>query len=248
MLLPAGAAAGSTFDNAKALAFSQSVIGQPVGRYRFTDMHGDEVILGSVPDKPLVVSFIFTSCYHVCPLITANLQKVVGIAGDALGSKTFDVVTIGFDTAVDTPERMRVYAGERGINSENWNFLSGDRETVDRLSRDLGFIYYPSPRGFDHLSQTTVIDSDGIVYRQVYGDSFEPPQLVEPLKELVFGTKNRLPVTISDWINNVRLFCTVYDPASGRYIFDYSVLVTFITGFFSLGIILFFIIHLWRTG
>ena len=31
--------------------------------------------------------------------------------------------------------------------------------------------------------------------------------------------------TLAGWINGVRLLCTVYDPNSGRYTFDYSIFV-----------------------
>lgn len=238
----------SAFDNEKALAYSQAAIGRVISDYRLNDQDGREVDFTSYLGKPLLVSFIYTSCYHVCPLITTNLKKTVEIAQEALGEDSFSVVSIGFDTDVDTPERMRIFASERGINDRHWDFLSGDADTIQRLSHDLGFIYFPSPRGFDHLAQTTLIDAEGTVYRQIYGDKFDPRQLVEPLKELVYGTKSRLPVSLNDWINNIRLFCTVYDPATGRYTFDYSIIMTLITGLISLGIILYFVIHLWRTG
>lgn len=238
----------SAFDNEKALAYSQSAIGRVISDYRLTDQNGREVDFTSYLGKPLLVSFIYTSCYHVCPLITTNLKKTVEIAQEALGEGSFSVVSIGFDTDVDTPERMRIFANERGINDQHWDFLSGDADTIQKFSQELGFIFFPSPRGFDHLAQTTIIDAEGIVYRQIYGDKFDPRQLVEPLKELVYGTKSRLPISLNDWINNIRLFCTVYDPTTGRYTFDYSIIMTFITGLLSLGIILYFVIHLWRTN
>lgn len=238
----------SAFDNEKALAYSQSAIGRTTGNYKLTDQNGQEVDISSYRGKPLVVSFIYTSCYHVCPYITANLEKAVDIAQEALGSDSFSVVSVGFDAGVDTPERMRIFANEHGIDNEHWDFLSGDADTIKRLSQDLGFIFFPSPRGYDHLAQTTIINADGTVHRQIYGDKFDPRLLVEPLKELIYGTKSRLPVTLNDWINNIRLFCTVYDPTTGRYTFDYSIIMTFITGLLSLGIILYFIIHLWRSN
>jgi len=247
-ILPVHGQEEPVFDNERALAYSQSAIGRQIGSYRLTDSGGEEFSVGPAPGKPLVVSFVFSSCYHVCPLITANLQHVTGIAGETLGEDSFDVLTVGFDTVTDTPQRMREYARARGVDGRQWRFLSGDEQTIARMTRDLGFIFFPSPRGFDHLAQITIIDAEGVIYRQIYGDSFTPPQLVEPLKELVFGTKSRLPLSLSEWVKNVRLFCTIYDPATGRYIFDYSVPVAFVTGLFSLGLILLFIIHLWRRG
>jgi len=157
------------------------------------------------------------------------------------------VVSIGFDTAVDSPERMREFAHGRGVDLSSWYFLSTDAETVRRLAKDTGFIFEPSPKGFDHLAQITLVDADGTIYQQVYGAQFEPPRLVEPLKELVFGSP-RQAREASGWLNRVRLFCTLYDPASGRYRFDYSIFITIIVGILCLGGLAAFIVREWRQS
>ena len=48
--------------------------------------------------------------------------------------------------------------------------------------------------------------------------------MVEPLKELVFSQRAGSS-SARAWVDGLRLLCTVYDPASGRYRFDYSVFV-----------------------
>ncbi len=178
-------------------------------------------------------------------MMTANLVKVVDVARDAVGEDAFAVVTVGFDVGVDTPEAMRYFAVQRGVNFEGWDFLSGDNATIERITRDLGLYYTPSATGFDQLAQTTVIDAEGRIYRQVYGQSFEPPVLVEPLKELVFGEK-RDAGKINEWLNGIRLFCTVYDPSTGRYYFDYSLFVGIGVGLLCLFAIALFVIRAWR--
>ena len=53
-----------------------------------------------------MISLIFTSCHHICPSTTQHLQQVVSKAQDALDDDSFAVITVGFDTANDSPERM----------------------------------------------------------------------------------------------------------------------------------------------
>ena len=159
----------------------------------------------------------------------------------------FNVVTIGFDWRVDTPEQMRVYASSRGIDDARWHFLSGDGQTIDAIARDLGFQFFASAKGFDHLSQTTVVDANGVIYRQVYGQDFDAPALVEPLKELIFDTP-RSAGLIEHWVDTFKFFCTVYDPNSGRYLFDYSILMTIFVGVLCLGAIFSFIVREWRRS
>ena len=237
----------AAFSPERALAYSQAALGHAVGAHQFLNQNSQQVDFQRYLGKPLVVSLIYTSCYHICPALTRNLARVVDVARDALGKDSFDVVSIGFDSAVDTPARMNEFAREQGISVPGWDFLSGDEATIGRFSQDLGFIFFPSPKGFDHLAQTTIIDAEGRVYRQIYGNTLETPQLVEPLKELLFGRAARLPVTVTDWIENIRLFCTIYDPSTGRYQFDYSVLVSVTAGLLCLGLVVTFLVHAWRA-
>lgn len=219
------------YDPDNALQLSQNAIGQSIGDYGLLDEFGNTVNLRSdYAGRPLVISMIFTSCHHVCPATTKHLAKSVESAREALGSDSFDVVTIGFDVANDTPQAMAAFARRQGVDDENWRFLSASSETIQQISSDLGFIFFPTPRGFDHMNQSTVIDRNGAVYGQVYGVTFELPWLVEPLKELVFNRPSSAGHVFSGLVDRVKLFCTVFDPATGRYRFDNSLFVQIAVG------------------
>ena len=230
---PVDDARPSVFDPESAIAYSQAAVGRTVGSYAFQDSEGETQRLSAFRGKPLVVNLVFTACVQSCPLIIQSLHRAVDVAQEALGADTFSVVTIGFDAETDTPTRMHDYARDQGVALDNWHFLSGDQADIRRLLDELGFLYFPSPRGFDHLAQTSVLDAEGRVHQQVYGASFEPPALVEPLKGLMFGRAGDL-VDVTALIERVRLFCTFYDPARERYSFDYSFFFALAIGGLSL--------------
>ncbi len=242
-----GAAAASTgYDRGDALAFSQDAIGRDLADYTLRGTDGQLFDLDQLRGKPLVISMIYTSCHHICPAITRNLGETIDVAQEALGENTFSVITVGFDWKVDTPDRMRQFAAGLGLDDvPNWHFLATDAGVVDNLSDNLGFIFYPSAKGFDHLAQATVIDADGKIYRQVYGVDVETTALVEPLKELVFNTP-RSAGFLEHWVSTFKLFCTVYDPNSDRYRFDYSIFTAIVVGILSLGLVAVFIVREWR--
>ena len=235
---------GRRVDEDGALRASQAALGGAVGNYVLTTSLNRKVQLADYRGKPLVVSLVYTSCADICPVVSETLADAVDVAQDALGKDSFRVVTVGFDARKDTPQQMRAFARSRGLNLEGWEFLSADADTVDRLATDLGFMFFPGPQGFDHMSQTTVLDPEGRVYRQIYGASFATPQLVEPLKELVFGRRGNLQ-SWSGLVNKVRLFCTIYNPSSGRYQFDYSVIVSIVVGGLILTAIGGFLVRAW---
>jgi len=241
------AEAPNPFDERGALAYSQATIGKAVSDHRFLDTTGAPVSLADFRGKPLVLNLIFTACSTSCPIIVQTLHRSVRIANGALGPGDFHVVTIGFDTDRDTPEQMRAYKADQGVRFPNWTFLSTDAATIEALSQEVGFIYFPSPRGFDHLTTTTILDAEGTVFRHVYGDAFEPPSLVEPLKDLVWGRFS--PVTdVESLINRIKLICTIYDPNSDRYLFDYSIFFGIFAGIVSLGGIGFVLLRAWLGG
>jgi protein SCO1/2 len=234
----------ATFEPEAAIRYSQSAIGREVGAYTFRDTENRRVALADFRGKPLVVNLVYTSCADTCPMIVQTLARAVEVAQDALGADSFNIVTIGFDSEADDPARMRAFARRQGVDLPNWRFLSTDADTVEHLTADLGFIYAPSPRGFDHLAQTSVLDTEGRVFRQIYGADFGPPALVEPLKAMALGNAGQ-STSVGGLIERIRLFCTFYDPTRGRYRLDYSIIIGIAIGALSLTGIGFVLLRAW---
>jgi protein SCO1/2 len=227
---------------AEAIATSQEVLGLEVPDLRFTSADGNTISLASLRGKPVLVTLIYTGCADVCPAVIESLAPAVAIGEEALGKGSFSVLTIGFDTRNDTPQRMRSFAREHNAGGDNWHFVATDQKTMDQLATAVGFSYFSSAGGFDHMAQVTVLDKAGKVYRQVYGSSFDAPQIVEPLKELVFGREKPF-FSFSGLADRVKLFCTVYNPNTGRYYFNYSLFASIFIGLISLGAVLFVLIR-----
>ncbi|MBE9562646.1 MAG: SCO family protein [Proteobacteria bacterium] len=229
-----------SFDYKTTLKYSQDAIDNVIGDYTLVDSNEQPFVLKR--NKPLVLSLVYTSCHHTCPMTTRNLAKVVKIAREALGDDSFDVITIGFNTGVDTPKNMRYFATQQGIEDiNNWYYLSSDKNTINSLMKDIGFIFYPSPRGYDHIVQATVIDAHGKVYNQVYGEVFDTPLLVEPLKQLILGQSKPDQPFLEDLISKVRFFCTTYDPSTDNYYFDYSLFIGMFIGALIIFLTIFFL-------
>jgi protein SCO1/2 len=234
--LTGGAQGGAALDPDAALKVSQSAIGRQLGDYAFLDREGKQVRLAQYRGKPLVVSFVYTGCFSVCPTTTARVAKAIREARKTLGTGAFQVLTVGFNLPFDSPPAMRDFARRYGIDDPGWEFLSPFEPQLPQLLADLGFSYAPTAGGFDHITQLTIVDGGGKVYRQVYGDDFAPPLFIDPLQELVTGTP--MPVTsVADVIERIRILCTVYDPRTGRYRFKNAVIGEFLSfGLVTVGV------------
>ncbi len=225
-----------------ALNVSQGVIGSSVPDFTFQSADNGKIALRDLRGKPLLVTMIYTGCADVCPTIIESLAAAAETAEDALGKGSFNIITIGFDTRNDTPDRMRSFARAHDAGGNNWYFASSDTKTVGRLSEAVGFNFFPSTGGFDHMAQVTILDKNGTIYEQVYGSSFEPPAIVEPLKQLVFGHQ-RPAFSLAGLSDRVRLFCTIYDRKTGRYYFSYALPLSIFIGLGCLLGILAFLIR-----
>ncbi|MCX7164383.1 MAG: SCO family protein [Rhodocyclales bacterium] len=233
---PQGARSGltlTTLDEKAALQLSQGVVGKPVGDHVLLDRQERPTSLAAYRGKPLLVNFVYTACFHVCPTTTRNLQRAVESTLDVLGPDRFNIVSIGFNQPFDSPAAMKGFATQYGIHLPNWEFLSPAAAIVDELTRDFGFSYVATSAGFDHLNQVTIVDAEGRIFRQVYGESFTAADLAEPLKAMITGAP--IPPqtgTLAEIADRVRILCSVYDPVTGKYRTNYALYFE-IAGFIS---------------
>lgn len=243
--LPALSAAGDAgLDRDAALAASQRVIGKRIDDFTLLDRNARTRSLAVLADKPLLVSVVYTACVHSCSVTTRHLEIAVKRARAVLGRDAFAVATIGFDVPVDSPETMREYARRYSVDEPEWYFLSTDRpRTMKALLDQLGFSYAPSSAGYDHVVQATLIDEQLRIHRQVYGETFDLPQLIEPLKDLVWDRPASEQGFLERLLNRVRLFCTVYDAGGDRYVFDYSLFVGIAIGALVIGLMLYWLLR-----
>lgn len=247
----AGAAATPDFspalDQTAALRTSEAALGRVIGDHTLRDREGRPVRLSDYRGKPLLVSFIYTGCFQVCPTTTRALQKAVSIARDALGDSRFNVISIGFNQPADSPQALKSFAAQYGINSPGWEFLSPSAAIVPDLVRDFGFDFVATAAGFDHLLQVSVVDAEGRIYRQIYGEDYSADYLVEPLKQLITGTPVAGTASFSAVLDQVRILCSIYDPRTGTYRVRYGLVLEIAGGATFLLWAIWFFLSEWLT-
>jgi len=224
LIAPAAAAEPETsrLDPAAAIATGERAVGRSLGNYKLIDSGGAPFWLQDYRGNPLVISLVYSACSSVCPATTQHLIDAVTEAGRVFGLDRFAVLTVGFDARNDTVSRMAQFASVQGIKFANWRVASGDAATIEALLNDLGFSYRAVAGGFDHPTQTTILDRDGKIYRHVYGDDFPLPMFMEPMKDVIYGTIT--PFSFRGIIDRIKFICTAYDPGARRYRIDFGLL------------------------
>src|SRR5258708_3493306 len=110
----------------------------------------DDLIKGRI----VAIDMIYTTCQYACPLETARLAQVQKKLGDRVGKDIF-FYSISIDPEHDTPEVLKAYMEKFHI-APGWTFLTGKKEEITFLSKQLGLWDDPSVNADGHLARLLI--------------------------------------------------------------------------------------------
>jgi protein SCO1/2 len=160
------------------------VIG-PAPPFTLTSQDNKPVSLADFHGKVVALTFIYTGCPDICPLLT---QKMVDVQDDlgALFGPNIAFVSISLDPEHDTPEVLKDFAQFWGAKPGGWSFLTGSLEAVRDVTRRYGVFFSKKEDGsVEHSQLTTLIDADGQMRVQYLGARFDPEEFRRDLMSLV---------------------------------------------------------------
>jgi protein SCO1/2 len=96
---------------------------------------------------------------------------------------------------------------------EGWRFLTGDVQSIHRLTDAAGYRFERKGRDFIHPVASLVIAGDGTIVRYLYGTAFLPKDLTLALVE---AREGRTGTTIRKMVE----YCFTFDPTGKTYVFN----------------------------
>jgi protein SCO1 len=170
----------------------------------------------AIAGKPTVLSLVYYECPMLCTLTLNGLVGALSALPFEPG-REFSLLTVSFDDR-ERPEqaaaRKRAYLARYKHPSaeKSWRFLTGDRESLRRLTDAVGFRYAWDDRTkqFAHPAGVLVLTGDGRIARYLYGVEYAP-------KDLRLGLVEAGQGRIGSPVDRLLLYCYQYDPAQGRY-------------------------------
>jgi protein SCO1/2 len=153
--------------------------------FALTSQDGAEVTLAALRGKVVAVSFIYTSCPDICPMLTDKMARVQDALGTDFGSKVA-FVSITVDPERDTPEVLKGYAEAFDAQLAGWSFLTGEPAKVLEVAHRYGVaVAKAADGGVDHTLLTTLIDRQGTMRVQYLGYRFDEEEFRRDLQSLV---------------------------------------------------------------
>ncbi len=183
----------------------------------FRDDTGKAVKLGDYfGRKPLILNLVYYNCTMLCGEALAGLSSAMRLVKFDVGNE-FDVITVSFDPR-ETPEmaaaKKKDYVGRygRANAAAGWHFLTGQPESINTLTKIVGFQYQYDPKTnqYAHATAIMVLTPQGRISRYFYGVDFPP-------KDLRMGLVEASQGKIGNAVDAVLLYCYHYDPETGKY-------------------------------
>jgi len=155
---------------------------QPTPDFTLTDQSRRKVSMSDQRGKLVLVTFLYTNCPDVCPLITQNLNQALQM----LGPKRDDVrvLAVSVDPGGDTPENVDKYAKAHHLLPE-FHYLTGTRAELMQVWKDYDVAAVArDPELVDHTAYTMLVDRSG-GGRVIYDASVKAKDVVHDVDELL---------------------------------------------------------------
>lgn len=160
------------------------VVEKSVADFVLTDQSGRRFRFGDTRGKILLVTFLYTKCPDVCPLLTAKFASMQHTL-EQKKQTDYLLLSITTDPETDTSSTLDSYAKLFKADHRHWLFLTGQKETLAKVWKDFDVTVKKSADGeIQHTGLTTVIDRQGIRRVNYYGDKWQEKEVLKDIASL----------------------------------------------------------------
>jgi len=144
----------------------------PAPAIELKDSNGELVTLAQYRGRPVVVTFLYTDCPDVCPVIGQRVGQAVQSLGK--DGEQVAVIAVSVDPEGDTPEKARAFMAKHSLTGPDHHYLLGNMETLPPVWFAYGVGAVPIGKGqqgqqgqpppigrVGHTDGTFLIDRDG---------------------------------------------------------------------------------------
>lgn len=128
--------------------------------FQLTDQDGKAFGSQQLLGKIWIADFVYTTCPGPCPMISSRMSETQ----KPLRDTDVKLVSFSVDPEHDTPAVLREYAARLHAQPGRWEFLTGDKATIFRLSRD-GFKLATAEDATRpvHSTRIVLVDRSGVI-------------------------------------------------------------------------------------
>ncbi len=103
-----------------------------IADFKFTNQNREVITQKDYENYIYVADFFFTTCPTICPKMTDNM---VWLQEQLKNNPEVKLLSFSVTPDIDTPEILKEYALEKGVNDSKWNLVTGDKKEIYYLAR-----------------------------------------------------------------------------------------------------------------
>ncbi len=103
-----------------------------IADFAFTNQNGKIITQKDYENTIYVADFFFTTCPTICPKMTDNM---VWLQNQLKNNPKVKLLSFSVTPDIDTPEVLKKYALEKGVDDSRWNLVTGDKKDIYYLAR-----------------------------------------------------------------------------------------------------------------
>jgi len=149
----------------------------PAADFTLADQDGRSVAVAALRGRPVVVTFMYTTCKNDCPTMTQQIRGALDDVGHDV-----PVLAVSVDPANDTPERARRFLAKQQMTGR-MRFLLGSDAQLQRVWRTFG-IQPQGTGGREHSASVVLLDGAGVARVSFPVDQLTPEGLAHDLRAL----------------------------------------------------------------
>ena len=150
---------------------------------KWTNQNGENIEMKELKGKILVMVMIYTSCKAACPRLVADMRNIEEHLPENIKNNV-KLVLVSIDPVVDTPKRLKSFAIENKMDSEQWVFLRSTEENTREFAAVLAVNYKKiAPLEFSHSNIISVFNADGELAYQQEGLGVNSDQTIQKITE-----------------------------------------------------------------
>jgi protein SCO1/2 len=152
--------------------------------FSYTNQDGAKLTDQDMLGKVYVAEFFFTTCPGICKIMNANMREVYEHFKD---EKDFRILSFTCDPETDSAAQLKKYADSLRVNTSQWVFLTGRKDSLYNTARISYVIDDPQNNlkdinaDFLHTQNWALVDKKGDV-RKIY-DGLKKEEIKEMLKD-----------------------------------------------------------------
>ena len=140
-----------------------------IDSFEFTNQNGQKITNSNFEGKIYISDFFFTTCPSICPILAKNMGVIQEFYKEDI---TIMLLSHTVMPSVDSVEKIKEYAIEKGVIDQKWHLITGDRDEIYNIARtsyfaDEDFKKTKDESEFIHTENFVLVDGKGRI-RGVY--------------------------------------------------------------------------------